>query len=391
MPSQTAPSSSLHKEADPSRRATPGRKVMHLVVAGDIGGAERFLIDLASRPALSEAEHLIVVISPNAKLPAYFREAGLNVIFRPSRSEGGLGYLSRSFGPREVAWLSRLVRDQNVDLLHLHTFASHVLGARVALACEIPAVRTEHGVRHYRDPTCAIYRRWALRNTARIAAVSAFVASVVVAVEPSLANRISVVHNGVDAMHFQPQARNAAAPVTALVLSRLEREKRVEIAILALPLVPGIRLRIAGEGSRRDALVALARRIGVSDRVEFLGYQPNPRQAIAEADVLLNCTRHEGLGLSILEAAAMQRPAIAFQGGGVPEVIDDARSGWLVKSDGPEALAAVLSDVASDRELMERCGFEARHRVERDFSVEAMCGKYAEIYRELTGGIHRNA
>ena len=364
------------------------RKVMHLVVAGDIGGAERFLVDLASRPAQSAAEHLVVAISPNRKLVDYLRQADLKVVHRPCRSEGGLAYLWRTFGPSELAWLGRLVQQQGIEILHMHTFASHLLGVRVALAHGIPSLRTEHGVRHYGDPTCAIYRHWALRNTARVAAVSEFVARVVTNVEPSMADRVKVVHNGVDATRFRPSIMKPKLPLIALVLSRLEREKRVDLAISALPLVPNVRLRIVGDGSYRDALVRLARRIEVNDRVEFLGYQADPRQAIAEADVLLNCTRHEGLGLSVLEAASMQRPAIAFAGGGIPEVIDDGLSGWLFKDHSPKALAAILNTLASDRDALKRCGIEARLRVEEHFTVEVMCAKYAAIYRELTHG-HR--
>jgi glycosyltransferase involved in cell wall biosynthesis len=282
-----------------------------------------------------------------------------------------------------------VVKSYGANLLHLHTFASHVLGARLALACGIAAVRTEHGIRHYSDPSCAINRHWALRQTARIVAVSKFVGDVVATIAPDLKSRIQVVQNGVDTDYFRPQPAKAGTSLTALVLSRLEREKRVEMAILALRLAPNIRLRIAGEGSRRAALATLAERMGLSNRVEFLGYRADPRPMIADSDVLLNCTRYEGLGLAVLEAASMQRPAIAFDGGGIPEVIDDGRSGWLVRNDSPEGLADALNEVAHDRDALQRCGIEARNRVEKVFTVEAMCKKYAAVYRELIDGAGR--
>jgi glycosyltransferase involved in cell wall biosynthesis len=359
---------------------------MHLVIAGDIGGAERFLVELASRPCLSRASHLIALISPNPRLSEFFQQAGLEVIFRPCRFEGGLAYLWRTFGPREVMWLGQLVRKHRVDLLHLHTFASHLLGVRAALACGIPVLRTEHGVRHYGDLTCAIYRHWTLRNTTRIAAVSEFVASVVLRTEPGLSNRVSVVHNGVDTALYRPVETQPKGFMVALILSRLEAVKRVDLVISAMPLVPGVRLRIAGEGSCKAALAGLAKRLGVSDRIEFLGYKADPSQVIAEADILVNCTREEGLGLSVLEAASMQRPAIAFAGGGIPEVVVDGLSGWLFREGSAEALAAVLNKVAGDREALTRRGLEARKRVERHFTVEAMCEKYGAIYSQLIPG-----
>lgn len=361
----------------------PRRKILHLVVAGAIGGAERFLIELASRSALTEADHVAAVISPNPELASYLRRGGIEVHHRPCRSEGGLTYLWQTFGPREVGWLQRMVHEQRVDLLHLHTFGSHVLGARLALACGIPAIRTEHGVRHYRDPTCALYRHWSLRQTARVVAVSKFVGGVVASIAPRLRDRIRVVHNGVDTGYFDARPSPASAVPTALVLARLEREKRIDLALEALGRVSGLRLRIVGEGSHGAALRALARRLSIDDRVEFAGYEADPRASIATSDVLLNCTRQEGFGLSIIEAAAMGRPAIAFDGGGIPEVIEHGCSGWVVKNHTADDLAATLDSVARDCAALARCGAAARARVERLFTIEAMCRNYAAIYREV--------
>jgi glycosyltransferase involved in cell wall biosynthesis len=245
-------------------------------------------------------------------------------------------------------------------------------------------VRTEHGVRHYRDPSCALFRHWALRHTDRIVAVSAFVARTVGTLAPYA--RIQVVVNGIDLARFQPAPPPADGPFTISAVSRLDPIKRLTLAIEAVARTPTVRLNIVGEGRERGKLERLARERGVESRVRFLGHLPDPRSAIAASDAVINCTREEGLPLAVLEAAAMQRPAIAFDGGGMPEIVQDHRTGWLVKIDTVDAFAATVAEASASRPRAAELGVAARNWVEGRFGIDGMCKSYAAIYREFAGG-----
>ncbi len=361
-------------------------KILHVVVAGQIGGAERFLADLAARPKLSGADHCIGLMTPNRDLTAFFRSSGVTVHAREGVQENPLAYLWRSYGPNDVAWLGHVIERERPDLLHCHTYASHVLAVRAALRFALPLVRTEHGVRHYRDPTCGLNRHWALKHTTKIVAVSAFVGRIVAAIEPAVKERICVIHNGIDLARFAPKPPRRDGPFTVAAVARLEPVKRLDIALAALAEAPEVHLDIAGDGAERGKLETLAQRLGVAGRVRFHGHLADPRAVIASADAVINCTREEALSLSLLEAGAMQRPAIAIGQGGVPEAVVDGRTGWLTKEDRVAAFTATLRQAAADRAEVARRGIAARDWVAANFAIGAMCEAYGSVYRSLIPG-----
>lgn len=366
-------------------------KVVHVVVAGETGGAERFLVDLAGRHELSGAEHCVALMTPNPALRAFLAEAGLSLHDRGPVRENPLAYLWRSYGPADIAWLGRVLSDEGASLLHAHTYGSHVLSARAGLRFGLPVLRTEHGVRHYRDPTCSLNRHWALRHTAKIIAVSEFVARTAAAIAPHARDRITVIPNGIDTTRFAPQPPRMEGPFTFAMISRLEPVKQVSVAIEAVARTPDVRLDIAGDGSERARLEALVQRRGIENRVRFLGHLADPRPAIAACDAVVNSSRVEGLPLSLVEAAAMQRPAVAFDCGGVPEVVEDRRTGWLVREHTAEALAAALKAAAADRARAAQFGVAARQRAAAKFEVEGMCKAYGAVYWQLAAGAFATA
>ena len=357
-------------------------KVVHVVVAGDIGGAEHFLVNLAGRPDLSGADHSVALMTPNPKLREFFQGAGLHLRDRGKVGENPAAYLWRSFGPVDIKWLTQVLREEQADLLHAHTFGSHILAVRAGLRNGLSVVRTEHGVRHYRDPTCALFRHWALRHTDRIVAVSGFVAQTVGAVAPYARKSIRVVWNGVDLSHFQDSVPPAADPFTIASIARLDPVKRIGLAIEAVARVPNVRLAIAGEGVERAKLEDLTRRLNLASRVRFWGHLQDTRPLIAASHAVINCTREEGLGLAIIEAAAMERPAIAFAGGGIPEIVQDRRTGWLVQEEG--SLVAAVAEAAADSARAAEFGRAARTWITSKFGIENMCKGYAAVYNELT-------
>jgi glycosyltransferase involved in cell wall biosynthesis len=363
-----------------------GPKVVHVIVAGEIGGAERFLVNLATRPELSGADHCVALMTPNPKLRNFFTEAGLRIRDRGPVRENPAAYLWRSYGPADIAWLGGVLAEENASLLHAHTYGSHILAVRAALRHHLPVVRTEHGVRHYRDPSCALFRHWALRHTTRIVAVSEYVARTIAAIAPHAREKIQVIPNGIDTSYFHQTLPPADGPFTFSVVSRLEPVRRVALAIESVARTPDVRLNIAGEGSERNRLEKLARDRGVEGRVRFFGHLRDPRPAIAAGDAVINCTREEGLGLAVIEAASMGRPAVAFDGGGIPEIVQDRRTGWLVREHSVEALAAALAEASANRPRAAEFGVAARKWVDGKFGIDTMCEGYAAVYEGLLGG-----
>ena len=359
---------------------------MHVVVAGEIGGAERMLIDLASRPDASDASHSVALMTPNAALAELLREARLRVFDRGRVHENAAAYLWRSLGPADVAWLADVIRRDESTVVHLHTFASQVLGTRAAERTSARIVRTEHSTRVYTDPTCWPFSRWSLSRVHAVVAVSEHIRRVSLSKGRHAGHSVQVVRNGVDAVHFSPRAHHrqeSDRPCRFLTLGRLEPRKGTDLAIDALALSGGsATLDVVGDGEQRAVLEGRAAARGLGARVRFHGFVPDPRDLIAECDAVVCSSREEGLGIALLEAMAMARPVVAFRVGGVPEIVEHGHTGLLSAQPTCTSLADAMRQALEDRPRLAAMGHAARAFVEDACSIEAMCEGYRRVYEE---------
>jgi glycosyltransferase involved in cell wall biosynthesis len=354
---------------------------MHVVVAGDIGGAERLLVDLATRPAQTNADHEVALMTPNRALAAYFVGAGLRVHDRGPVRENVISYLYRSVGPVDVRWLTSLLVNQRIDVVHTHTFGSHVLGTRAALRAGRAQIRTEHHVQHYFDPSCSPFTRWAASRTRRFVAISEYVRGILARTAPAVADRCTLIRNAVDTEHWSPQHKTSDGRFRVGIVCRLTAWKRVHLAIGAASTAE-VELLVVGDGEDRRRLEAFARKRGGA--VRFVGRQPDPRPYIGSCDVIVSTAKDEPLGLSVLESLAMGKPIIAFRGGGIPEIVQQDVTGILVDEGNEAALADAIARMKTYGAHLARMGEAGRRFALERCNVTSMCSAYAEIYRELS-------
>jgi glycosyltransferase involved in cell wall biosynthesis len=356
--------------------------VVHVVAAGEIGGAERMLVDLMRGPEATRPAS-IALLTPNAELRALFNDAGLTIDDRGPVREHPLAFLR----PSDVRWLTDVLRQRAATIVHLHTFASQWVGTRAAAAVGAKIVRTEHSTRVYDDPSCRPFARWTLQRADRIVFISAHVERVALARMPFLAEpgRTSVIHNGIDPERFAVVPPPPAdARLRLVALGRLDPRKGLDLALDAVARVPNVTLEIVGDGSERARLEKLA--APLSERVRFCGYTSDVRAALARADAVLSSAKEEGLGIALLEAMAMGRPVIAVPVGGIPEIVSVEaanETGWLASMRTAAALAEVIDQASRSKEELERRGRRARGRAVERFTVGAMRAKYAKLYEEL--------
>jgi glycosyltransferase involved in cell wall biosynthesis len=359
--------------------------VLHVVVAGEIGGAERMLVDLTRAPTAGGRAHAVALITPNDRLRALLRDAGLDIDDRGPAREGPLAYLSGALGRSDVAWLEAIIRRRGSSIVHLHTFASQVVGTRAALRAGAKVLRTEHSTRVYDDPSCWPFSKWSLHRVHASVCISDHVRSVALSRAPWAEPVMHVVPNGVDVTRFALRALPAnEGRVRFVALGRLEPRKGIDIALRALARVPTAELAVVGEGESRPMLESLSRTLGVADRVRFAGFAADVRDEIARAHLALSSARSEGLGIALLEAMAMARAVVALPTGGIPEIVEDGRTGWLARGDDEEALAGAMRDAIARPGEISRRGERARDRVVACFSVDAMRERYEQRYSALS-------
>ena len=362
-------------------------RVVHVVVAGQAAGAERLLVDLASRASVTRAEHALALMTSNEKVRQLFRGAGLRVHDRGPVRENPIAYLRMSLGRSDVAWVTRVMQEERADVAHLHTFASHVLGTRAALRAGAKILRTEHDTHYFTDPSCSPFTRWSLRRTHRVVAISQHVADFVLSTVPHVETKLAVILNGVDVDRFAPRPELAptSGAIRFVLACRLEPRKQPDVVVRAIARVENAELDILGDGSMRAALDRLVGELGVGARVRIHGYSADPREIIARADACVSGAKHEPLGLSVLEGLSMGKPVVAFAVGGIPEIVHDGKTGWLVRDLGVDALEAALRDAAKDRARLRAMGDVARSEVVARHGIDTMCAGYANEYERLAG------
>jgi glycosyltransferase involved in cell wall biosynthesis len=144
-----------------------------------------------------------------------------------------------------------------------------------------------------------------------------------------------------------------------------------------------MRLALAGDGPERTAIERAVVRHGVQDKVTLLGQRRDVPRLLAAADALLLTSVSEGVPVTIIEAMTAGVPVAATSVGGVPELIDDGRTGLLAPRGDCVTLAAALVRLASDVDLRARLANAALERLDGRFSESRMIDQYIQLYDEM--------
>jgi len=146
---------------------------------------------------------------------------------------------------------------------------------------------------------------------------------------------------------------------------------------------PSSRLLLVGDGLLRAQIETNVRELRLDGRVVLAGVVPDAAEIMVAADVLVLPSLREGLPGVILEAAAAGVPAVAYDVGGVSEVVEDGASGMVVAVGDVESLSSRLSQLLGDEVLRQRLGAEARRRVEQTYTLEKVGDQFEEVYRSV--------
>ena len=307
----------------------------------------------------------------------------------------GLSSAGKFLGALLLRRVQQLHRQSPIHVIHAHAalpcgHAAALLSRRLG----IPFVVTIHGLdvfnSCFQKGIAAGWRRKASLNVYesanKVVCISRKVRRLLTdAMGTGVASE--VVYNGTDPSVFAPGTAQEKTP-TILMVGNLLAGKGHELVLRAFSRVedshPDLQCRIIGEGADRDRFVGLAKDLGISDQVHFLGRRS--RSEVAEA--MRNCTifvlpsRYEGLGCVYLEAMACSKPVIACSGQGIDEIIQHGSNGWLIPVDGLGELVQGLQVLLANAELRARIGQAARQTILDKLTLSHQAESLAKIYEE---------
>jgi N-acetyl-alpha-D-glucosaminyl L-malate synthase BshA len=293
--------------------------------------------------------------------------------------------------------IAELTRELGLEVIHVHYAVPHAVSAYLARQMLTPdrvaLVTTLHGTDITlvgQNPAFHAAVRFAIDHSDRVTAVSGWLRDQTVE-KLGVERPIDVVPNFVDAEIFRRETtgctqRRFLRPGQKIVLhvSNFRPVKRPEDVVRVFAAIReqvNARLLLVGDGPDRPDVEDRARELGVLSQTAFLGPHPSTECFFAVADLFLLTSKNESFGLAALEAMSAEVPVIAYDSGGLGELIRDGETGFLVPLGDVEAMAARAVEVLNDPERAAAMGARARQIVCNQYLPEQVVPRYEAIYQ----------
>ena len=339
---------------------------------------------------LARGDEVGVVVADRGPLAADLETIGAQVWAVDLRRE----MLAPVADARAARRLVEVIRGRSWDVVHTHDSRAGVLGRPVARALRVPVVHSAHSFAHLtqghrgRGPA-RYWLTWGIERAlaplaAAIIVPSAGFGEEAIASRVVARSRVHVVHNGYDppapaAPDPELAGLAAQAPLVGF-LSRLVDVKDPLGLVEALARVEyEFRAALVGEGEQAEQVQARVTELGLDRRVVVRPFR-GPGPALAAFDIYVLPSVLESFGIGLLEGMGAGLPCVGTRVGGIPEIIEDGVTGFVVEPSDPVGLAAALDRLLREPDLRRRMGEAGRERARR-FSVAAMVERTAEVYR----------
>jgi glycosyltransferase involved in cell wall biosynthesis len=368
-------------------------RILHLTsTPSGLGGVERLLLDMASHYDVDRFSvahcNLFDETERKGPFPRGVQATGLRLFEIAGHRWWDV--------PGMVRALRALIGQERIDILHMHMVHATIVGG---MASYLPTRAKVVVSKHY---------QYAMLNSAVLHALDQFFtnrADFAAAVSKSVLHDLArhgtsfrksrVVHNGIDLESFDDRSvqdlsrgLERCGPLLAS-FGNLHARKGHEYAVMAMPEIlrnhPAARLILVGEGPRRDYLLRLARTLGIADATVLWSFEANVPALMSQIDLCVHPSLEEPFGIALLEAMAARKPVVATNVDGIPEIVHDGITGYLVPPRDPGALANAICTLLRDPVSGERMGKAGRARVEREFTIQKTVRSYEALYAHIGG------
>ncbi len=364
-------------------------KVLHLTTHLNTGGITTYILKLVK--PLKKLGVEICLVSSGGEWTHDFEERGSKTFALPIRTKNELH--PKIY--RALPDILKIIRREEIDLLHAHTRITQVVAFWISKITKIPFITTCHGFY-----TRRIGRRLIPAWGRQAIAISETVADHLREDFKLPSHQIRLINNAVDLGEIDAaceQIRSdklksrygfkAEDPVVGVV-ARLVRDKGHEYLIRAISVLkdrfPNIRLLIVGAGNYRPPLEHLVKALHLEDHVVFTGNLPDVIQPLLAMDIFaLPAVWREGFGLSIVEAMACSKPVIVTNIWALNELIQNGETGILIEPKEVEPLVQAITQLITNKTLRNKIETQGRQMVEKNFSIERMAAEMKDAYEAI--------
>lgn len=375
-------------------------RVLHVIRPAE-GGMKGHLLTLTA--GLKKSGYEIEVACPeDSSLAREIKAQGLVV-----HDINLVGPLSPVWDYRCIVQLHKILQRGRYDIIHFHGAKAGLVGRIAALAARCPrTVLTAHNFIIYEEVPLAkkiLFRcgeKLLSRVTTRIITVSEALKADLINNYRINSELITPVYNGIDTAKYtghrdRPAIKNewgiSQAKYVLGTAARMAPQKGLHYLLEAVALInkldPGrageIACVVAGDGPLRAELEKLAGQLGLADQVIFPGFIDDMPGFLYCLDVFIIPSIAEGLSITTIEAMAAGLPVVASRVGGLPELVSEGVTGYLVEPRNPLELAQAILKILGQPELAKGMGEKAREMAWRRFSTEAMINETCQVYDQV--------
>ena len=352
------------------------------------GGTERQFVRLVRGIDRSRYDIVIACLQRCGPLLSEVESLGVSIVEFPIDS-----FYNFRAAKLFVQLVQFLYREQ-IQIVHAFDFYTSVFAVPAARLAGVPVVLAS------RRELLNLRSRWQQRATRVACRLATGVVVNSRAVEHDMSGlesgsrrKIDVLPNCIDLDEFEPKLSSGGirrelglSPRSILIgaLGNLRPEKNLETFLLAargiLDAIPSAEFLVIGDGPAANKLKSLADDLHLSQSIHFLGERPDVPDLVAALDILVLSSYTESFPNAILEAMAMGKPVVATNVGGIPELVEEGQTGFLVPPRDPKAIADRVLSLCRDSARRLQMGRAARAHVENNFTVQAVTARLEGIY-----------
>lgn len=363
--------------------------ILHLIETGGPGGAERVFLELAARLQVRDLR-TEVAVGRDGWLADEARRRGLTPLILPAQGSLNVGYLKR---------LRDLIRRQDVRVVIAHLFGAAVYCSLAGLLTGVPVISVLHGQSDIASKErFAAVKRWIVaRGSRRVVFVSQALQDDLQKRLALPAQKAAVIENGIDNAFLTPSADDGIRtslqlPADTFLIGsvgNVRPAKGYETLLRSAQIVcaqcPQARFVVAGDtsGNLFSQLERLRDSLGLTDKVRFLGLRRDVSAVLAALDLFVSSSDTEGFSLALVEAMATGRCIVATRSGGPETLLEHDRTGLLVPTRDPVALARAILLLVEDPSRRAQLAGAARKAVTQRFDIARMIADYARLVESL--------